>query len=1138
MKKVLLLLLLLSSARITFSQVYKISDHNGKTLNVCKGQFTGSLFTTAENAVNNGQAGYGNNENYTVTFCSGDPNRKLRANFFYIGLESGYDYLYVYDGPSTSSPLIASLTGNTPGTQSTTLFPGVFTSTGTCLTFRFRSDAATTGTGWDAFLGCTPVSCGANQPASDECNNATPICNLGGYCGSTSGWFTKGSEAAGIEGTPTSNTPFCGDVHNNSWLSFTAATTSASFEITSSNCSDPTKGIQAVIFESNDCKNFTRKSTDCMNNAIGNFTLTANNLTIGKKYYIMIDGAFGNDCDYTILAKSGVQTINITASNSNTLCSGQPFVITANATGIGPFTYKWSPKPISANADSSTVTYPVTANTTYTCSVTGVCGTPTIATYTPSANITPVVVATDSARICSSGSGATLSASVTSSSPSITFNNFATSSIPDNNTTGNVSSIVVGNLSGNVGTELEKVCFSADHGTASELTVELRAPNGTVIDLTSNNGGTGSNYVNTCFVPSGAPAITGGTAPFTGNYTPEQPFSNLAASVTNGTWSLIVKDTKANNTGLLKGWSIAFKNNLSYSWTPATGLSSATANTVIANPSSTTVYTVTVTDKAGCSNSKPVRVRVVNTPAAPAVTSPVIYCIGALAAPLSATGNNLLWYTSATGGTGSPNAPTPNTSVAGSFDFYVSQAAEVCEGARAKITVVVNEKLNPNFQYPSSDFCQNTTNPFPVIAPGAVAGTFKATPAGLVFVNTTTGEIDLKASTPGTYTIVNEIAPVGGCSTITSDPFTITIHPEPSITNSSTAAICSGVPLNLTLTSTVPATFSWIAANNNNTNGETHTTPKNSGMIDDVIINETSTPQVVKYTITVTSTSGSCVNLRPQTIDVTVNPAPTLSNSSKAIVCSGNSPDIKLTSNIASSYTWVATNNPNTDGETYGNPKHTNIIDDKLHNNTSSLQVVTYTVTLTSNVGSCVNLTPQTVEVTIDKTIAVFSADPKTGEKPLKVQFTNQSILGNTYSWDFGNGETSSEMNPATVYTQTGKYNACLISTTSNNCTDKVCFNIDVFINTAFVIPNVFTPNNDGKNDIFYISGKGILSLHGEIFNRWGQKEFEWNTVNGGWDGHSASGVPCNDGTYYLLLEVIGEDGKKYSANQAITLLR
>jgi gliding motility-associated-like protein len=1133
MKKWIPLLLFVSIAQTLTAQIYKIDQQNGKTLNVCKGQFTSSLFSDPSSHIN-GTPGYKNNENYTVTFCSGDPTRKLRANFFYINLELNYDYLYVYNGPTATGTPVATLTGNMK-------YPAVITSTGTCLTFRFASDAATVGGGWDVFLGCTPKSCGANQPAADECLSATPICNLGGYCGSTSGWYTRGTEASGIDGTPTSNTPFCGETHNNSWLSFNAATTSASFDITSSNCSDATQGLQAVIFESSDCKTFIRKSTDCFSNAIGTVTLNAAGLTVGKKYYIMVDGAFGNDCDYTILAKSGVQTINITASSSNTVCSGQPLVITANATGIGPFSYKWSPKPVSANSDSSQVTYPVSSGVTYTCTVTGVCGAPTQATYTPSANTTPIILATDSARICTGSNGALLTATMTSGSPSINFTNNTTTSIPDNNASGNVSSTVVGSLTGLVGAELEKVCFSADHGSASELSVSLRSPDGTVIDLTSGNGGTGANYENTCFVASGAPAITTGTAPFTGNFTPEQPFSALSASAINGTWSVIVKDTKANNSGLLKGWSISFKNNFTYSWSPATGLSSTTGTSVTANPSATTTYTATVTDKAGCSNSKPVKVTVVNTPSVPTVTSPVIYCVGATAVPLNANGTGLLWYMTATGGTGSSTAPTPSTATAGTVDYYVSGKESICEGGRAKITVVVNAKLDASFTYTSSSFCQNTANQSPVLSPGAVKGIFKASPTGLVFVNTTTGEIDLKASTPGTYIIVNEIAPVGGCATITSDPFTVTIHPDPKLSNSSTAEICSGVPLNINLTSNVASSYSWVAVDNQNTSGETHTTPKQTTMINDVITNNTTLPEVVKYTIILTSNVGACSNTIPQTIDVTVKPAPRLINTPSSIsICSGTTLNIALKSNIPSDFSWIAADNANTTGETHSAPKKTDVINDVLVNNQPGTEVVKYTISLTSNAGACSNIEAQTIDVIVNKVQAEFIANPTSGKIPLAVQFTNAS-QGSTslYSWDFGTGATSTDVNPSYTYgfNNIGKFSACLLVTDTAGCTDKKCVEIDAYVVSSFIIPNVFTPNGDGINDVFKITSEGFSSLHVEIFNRWGQKEYEWETIDGGWDGHSASGVPSNSGTYFFLLKATGMDGKIYTENGSLTLI-
>ncbi|SDJ61579.1 Ig-like domain (group 2), partial [Flavobacterium glycines] len=80
-------------------------------------------------------------------------------------------------------------------------------------------------------------------------------------------------------------------------------------------------------------------------------------------------------------------------------------------------------------------------------------------------------------------------------------------------------------------------------------------------------------------------------------------------------------------------------------------------------------------------------------PAAPSVNTPLTYCQGSSADVLSATGANLLWYTTATGGTGSATAPTPSTALQGTVSYYVSQTID-CESLRAKIDVVVNG-INP-----------------------------------------------------------------------------------------------------------------------------------------------------------------------------------------------------------------------------------------------------------------------------------------------------------------------------------------------------------------------------------------------------------------------------------------------------------
>jgi gliding motility-associated-like protein len=69
------------------------------------------------------------------------------------------------------------------------------------------------------------------------------------------------------------------------------------------------------------------------------------------------------------------------------------------------------------------------------------------------------------------------------------------------------------------------------------------------------------------------------------------------------------------------------------------------------------------------------------------------------------------------------------------------------------------------------------------------------------------------------------------------------------------------------------------------------------------------------------------------------------------------------------------------------------------------------------------------------------------------------------------------------------------------------------------------------------VVSKGLKTLDAEIYNRWGQKEYEWHTTNGGWDGHTASGVIAPSGTYYYIIKATGIDKKEYSEKGSFTLV-
>lgn len=121
-------------------------------------------------------------------------------------------------------------------------------------------------------------------------------------------------------------------------------------------------------------------------------------------------------------------------------------------------------------------------------------------------------------------------------------------------------------------------------------------------------------------------------------------------------------------------------------------------------------YTHSFNTNLGCDSNKVLILQVNPASPLPIVTSPLNYCTGDAANPLSAVGVNLLWYTTPTGGTGSTVAPTPTTNIAGRQVYYVSQASNGCEGARDSIEIFVNNKITPDFTViPDSINCANDT---------------------------------------------------------------------------------------------------------------------------------------------------------------------------------------------------------------------------------------------------------------------------------------------------------------------------------------------------------------------------------------------------------------------------------------------
>jgi len=87
-------------------------------------------------------------------------------------------------------------------------------------------------------------------------------------------------------------------------------------------------------------------------------------------------------------------------------------------------------------------------------------------------------------------------------------------------------------------------------------------------------------------------------------------------------------------------------------------------------------------------------------------------------------------------------------------------------------------------------------------------------------------------------------------------------------------------------------------------------------------------------------------------------------------------------------------------------------------------------------------------------------------------------------------------------------------------------------------ICNVFTPNNDNKNDVFRIESRNLKSMHCLIWNRWGDQMDEITSPDGDWTGESKSGNPCAEGVYYYSFNATGNDGVVYSKQGFVQLIR
>jgi gliding motility-associated-like protein len=158
-----------------------------------------------------------------------------------------------------------------------------------------------------------------------------------------------------------------------------------------------------------------------------------------------------------------------------------------------------------------------------------------------------------------------------------------------------------------------------------------------------------------------------------------------------------------------------------------------------------------------------------------------------------------------------------------------------------------------------------------------------------------------------------------------------------------------------------------------------------------------------------------------------------------------------------------------------------------------------------------------------------------------ETQFINLSVLGNSYEWDFGDGTNSTLENPYHIYpNDTATYPVQLITTNVYGCKDTVQYNVIIHPTFTIYVPNTFTPNADGFNDVFKIVGIGLVEANLLIFDRWGEPLARLDkdqAMTTGWDGTYA-GETVKEDVYVYKLSVLDIFGDTHEYHGQINVVR
>ncbi|MEO8760416.1 MAG: gliding motility-associated C-terminal domain-containing protein [Bacteroidia bacterium] len=877
---------------------------------------------------------------------------------------------------------------------------------------------------------------------------------------------------------------------------------------------------------------------------------------------------------------AGAPTLSISATNTS-VCTGAPVTLTVS----GAMSYTWGAN--AGSATTNTVSVSPAGNTTYT--VTGVTTGACAGTATASININttspPTITITPTSYTLCSGATATLTAS--SSASSYTWSSNAGSVItstvavsPTSNTTYTVT--------GGSGTCISTQTVAINVTTTPTISI---SPTNTYIcngtsavftasAATSYSWSTGATTSTISVSPTSNTTYTAigfnGTCKDTKTVfvKVDNGIKKADSTLTSASCGQANGDYVLNSiTGGISPYQINFN---------GTGFTAVSAFSYSVNNIAGNIYPIVLKDSLGCTYTTSVTIG--NTSGITKVDSTIqnANCVPANSGQITinlVVGGTAPYQININGGTFSPIATFPytfNNLVAGTYTVLVKDGTN-CPHT-SFITVGSSTGVTSASVTPVSDTCNRHVGEIDVtqIIGGVPPYSIALNNSSYQTASTFTA---LAASTTDTI----KIKDANGCIFV-APSVTVTntgVATTPTITAIGTATVCQGN--SITLTSSSATSYTWSTGANTQTisvsSGTTYSVTTtsangclansniinvtfnanpNAPVVNDTIINECSVQQIhfnhatgtsviqnsagqiqslpftptVSGTYTAYDTANGCQSaVKNITVNITATPtvAPTTTTTLQYCIGTQASALTATTTVSGASLVWQDANHNTI--ITPPNPTPT----------TSNLGTTTYYVYQT--VGTCSSPTAAIVVTVVSKPNPNFMANPATdisvGQAIAFTPIQTSTVSGTyTYAWDFGDATNptagSTSTTPSYTYNTAGFYCPKLIITnTQTGCYESTTICLDVLANITMVIPNIFSPNGDGINDVFSLKANGFTNLTCDIFDRWGLKLYTFNDASGYWDGAKAV-----DGTYFYVIQSTDVKGEDHKYNGFIQLIK